>query len=214
MAGFGNEGERTGDALPTFQSHQTEQAKPQQGSPADAPQPPVFPEGHSWQERSHDAFVAGFRNAIQQEQQALGDLAKYHSPIKIIDAAFSQQVQYLFSDDQADKRRGEFFAPIKHAWEIIAYAHYGTGSVNTGNLDRHYAALALNAQYQRAKALNKPHPEVIRLADPLQIKILDAAAEAADIPHRKGLAAFEIPEPLRGYEERLWKANDMEQRRR
>ena len=207
MAGFGPEGERSGESLPA--QHKTlEPIEPEQGRPADVAVAPGTGHEQRWQERSHEELVAGFRRAIRQEQEALGELAKYHSPVTIIDSALSREVQHLFSDNPAEKRRGEFFAPIKSAWEIIAYAHFGKGSVNTGDLERHYAGLALDGQYQRAKALNQPHPELIRLTDPLQIKILDAAAEAVDIPHRKGQADFTIPAHVRGLEARLWKAYD------
>jgi hypothetical protein len=209
-----HEGGRPRGELSPYQGNTSKQAETQQGRPADTPLAPFLREQQGRGERSHDERVKSFRNAILQEKRALGDLAKYHSPVKIIDAALSKQVQYIFSDDKAEKQRGEFFAPIKHAWEVIAYEHYGKGSVNSGNLERHYAGLALSTQYQRARARNKPHPEIIRLSDPLQIQILDAAAEAADIPHRKGQAAFEIPDYLRMYEQRLRKANAEWERRR
>ena len=208
MAGFGPEGERSGESLPAFQRKTPEPIEPQRGRPADGSWAPGVGHEQRWQERSHEELVAGFRRAIRQEQQALGELAKYHSPVTIIDSAFSREVQYLFSDNPAEIRRGEFFAPIKSAWEIIAYDHYGQGSLNTGDLERHYAGLALDGQYQRAKVLNHPHPELIRLTDPLQMKILDAAAEAVDIPHRKGQADFIIPAHVRGLEARLWQAYD------
>lgn len=164
-------------------------------------------------ERSHAELVAAFQNAIRQEQQALGDLAKYHSPVKIVDAAFSKQVQYIFSDNKEDKQRGEFFSKILHAWEVIAFEYFGKGSVNSGDLDRHYAGLDLCAQYQRAKALNKPHPEIITLTDPLQVRMIDAAAEAVGIPHQRGQISFEIPQKHWDYEARLHQANEERRRR-
>jgi hypothetical protein len=164
-------------------------------------------------ERSHAELVAAFQNAIRREQQALGDIAKYHSPVKIVDAAFCSQVQYIFSDNKEDKQRGEFFSNILHAWEVIAFEYFGKGSVNSGDLDRHIAGIVLCAQYQRAKALNKPHPEIITLTDPLQVRMIDAAAEATGIPHQRGQTSFEIPQKLWDYEARVNQANEERRRR-
>src|SRR5688572_11637802 len=92
---------------------------------------PSGQEQQSWQDRPHAELVSAFRGLIQKEQQALGDRAKYHSPVMIINAAFSKQVQYIFSDDKVDKQRGTYFAQILHAWQVIAYEHYGKGSVTS-----------------------------------------------------------------------------------
>ena len=69
MAGIGPEGEPSRDALPAFQGKRSEQADPQQGRPADALQPPVFQEGQSWQDRSHEELVMAFRQAIWQKNE-------------------------------------------------------------------------------------------------------------------------------------------------
>jgi hypothetical protein len=183
------------------------------GSPADTPLAPLLRERRSGGERSHEELVAAFEHAIQHERQALGELAKYHSPVKILDAEFRKQVQYIFSDNKEDKQRGEFFAQILHAWEVLAYEHYGKESVNSGDLDRHYAGLDLDTQYKRAKDRKAPHPEIITLTDPLQVRIMDAAAEAVGIPHHRGQTTFGIPEKLWDYEARVHQANE-EQRRR
>jgi hypothetical protein len=174
---------------------------------------PSGQEQQGWQDRPHAELVEAFRSTIQHEQQALGDLAKYHSPVKIIDAAFSKQVQYIFSDNKEDQQRGGFFAQILHAWQVIAYEHYGKGSVSSGDLDRHFASLDLCTQYQRAKARNAPQPEILTLTDPLQVRIIDAAAEAVDIPHQRGQTSFEIPQKLWDYEARLHQANEERRRR-
>jgi hypothetical protein len=170
-------------------------------------------EQQSWQDRPHAELVSAFRGLIQKEQQALGDRAKYHSPVMIINAAFLQQVQYIFSNDKADKQRGAYFAQILHAWQVIAYEHYGKGSVTSGDLDRHLAGLDLCTQYQRAKARIAPRPEIITLEDPLQVRIIDAAAEAVDIPHQRGQTSFEIPQQLWDYEAQLHQAEEERRRR-
>jgi hypothetical protein len=46
----------------------------------------------------------------------------------------------------------------------------------------------------------------------MQVKILDALAEAADIPHQRGQSEVAIPEHIRDYTEELIK-HDEERRR-
>jgi hypothetical protein len=174
---------------------------------------PPGQEQRGWHDRPHAELVSAFRGLIQKEHQELGDRAKYFSSATILNNAFSQQVQYIFSDDKGEKQRGAYFAQILHAWQVIAYEHYGEGSVNSGDLDRHYAGLDLDTQYNRAKLRNSPHPETITLTDSLQVRIIDAAAEAAGIPHQRGQTAFEIPEKLRDYEAQVHQANEERRRR-
>ena len=57
--------------------------------------------------------------------------------------------------------------------------------------------ISLNT-YTRQRPWHEPRPEIIKL-DPQQVKILDALAEAADIPHQRGQAEIEIPEHIRDY---------------
>ena len=63
-------------------------------------------------------------------------------------------------------------------------------SITSGGPD-HLAEDQINARWnlsikhRNAKGLQDPNPELIRL-DPQQVKILDALAEAADIPHQRG----------------------------
>ena len=70
--------------------------------------------------------------------------------------------------------------------------------------------------YKRAKERHEPRPEIITL-DPLQVKILDALAEAADVPHQRGQAEIEIPQYIKEYEDRgfdAWVRAEIEKRRR
>ena len=103
------------------------------------------------------------------------------------------------SPDPLDKQRAAFFLPIKDAWDIIAYDRYiMEGFREPDHLERDHAGHSLSGRYQRAVALGEPRPELIKL-DLLQTRILDALAEAADVPHQRGQAAIEIPERLRYY---------------
>jgi hypothetical protein len=70
-------------------------------------------------------------------------------------------------------------------------------------------------RYLNAKHNKEPRPELIKL-DPQQVKILDALADAAGIPHQRGQTEITIPEhsrhgaedSLREYEERLRAEDD------
>ena len=103
------------------------------------------------------------------------------------------------SPDPLDKQRAAFYRPIKDAWDVIAYEHYKFERTGEPcHIERDHAGQFLSGRFQRAVALGEPRPELIRL-DPLQARILDALAEAADIPHQRGQAAIEIPERFRYY---------------
>ena len=83
------------------------------------------------------------------------------------------------------RAKAEFFLPLERAWCAIAYEHYRyryRGQEYEDSIPRHYAADDLSCQYQRAVAIGEPRPACIKL-NPQQVKILDALAEAADIPH-------------------------------
>jgi hypothetical protein len=165
-------------------------------------------EQQSWQDRPHAELVSAFRGLIQKEQQALGDRARFFSPTEIIRNAFSEQVQYIFSNDKADKQRGAYFGQILDAWDVITHDQYDK---NEHSMVKHFAALNLDTKYNRAKSRHTPRPEIIMLEDPLQIRIIDAAAEAVGIPHQRGQTAFAIPQQLWDYEAQL--ANEERRRR-
>jgi hypothetical protein len=101
--------------------------------------------------------------------------------------------------DPSHTPRVNFFAQLKDAWDSIAYEHYRWKSPRGNEYGEPYAQSDLCLTYIRAKERQEPRPEMIKL-DPLQVKILDALAEAADIPHQRGQAEIEIPEKLRPYD--------------
>ena len=106
---------------------------------------------------------------------------------------FIQQPEYLTKDNQLAHERGLFYKKIEAAWDAIAYDHYIFRDGVVDSVKRYSAANDLSATYQRAKAMGESRPEIIKL-DPLQAQILDALAEAADIPHQRGQNEIEIPE--------------------
>jgi hypothetical protein len=102
-----------------------EQAAPNAEGAGKARLAPPGQEQQAWHDRPHAELVSAFRGLIQKEHHALGDRAKYFSPTIIIRNAFSEQVQYILSDDKEEKQRGAFFGHILDAWDVIAYEHYG-----------------------------------------------------------------------------------------
>jgi len=121
----------------------------------------------------------------------------------MIKGELGKQASLHMSPDPLDKQRAAFFWQIEKAWDVIAYEHYRwEGIGEPDHVERHHAGLMLSDTYERAKARHEIRPEFIKL-DPQQVKILDALAEAADVPHQRGQAEIEIPEHLREYEQRL-----------
>jgi hypothetical protein len=160
-----------------------------------------------WSEASHEQLVGVFRGLIQQERQkiqqkiqATGAEHSYYPAAIVRDQLDIQEVD-RFSDDPLRKQRGKFFQQIRNAWDVLAYEHYRHeqplnphGEPDPPDFYHQYEARnALAFSYNIARERNEPSPEIIQL-DPLQVKILDALAEAADIPHHRGQTAIEIPE--------------------
>jgi len=71
---------------------------------------------------------------------------------------------------------------------VIAYDRFDAGIQRLAGID-------LSWTYQGREKDNEPQPEIIRLSEP-QVKILDALAEASDIPHKKGQKEIKIPREL------------------
>ncbi len=205
MAG-GVEGESPREGV--LPGNRPEHASPDAQGAGDLQRVPPGQEQQGWHDRPHAELVDAFRGLIRKEHLALGDRARFFPPIKIIHDALLHQVQYIFSDDRADKQRGAYFGQILDAWDVIAYEHY-----DEELSEKHHAGLNLDTKYHRAKARNTPHPEIITLEDSLQVRIIDAAAEAAGIPHQRGQTAFAIPQKLWDYRAHVHQANEERRRR-
>jgi hypothetical protein len=151
-------------------------------------------------------LVRAFRGLIWKERQALlneGRKTGLFPPAIIINNAFRDQTSLWMSPDPMVQQRAAFFRPIQDAWYAIAYEHFRYEPdkyAPTGEpaLEQQFAGETLSFRYQRAHVLREPRPEIIKL-DPQQGKILDALAEAANIPHQRGQTEIEIPENLRYY---------------
>ena len=162
-------------------------------------------EEQGWANRPHEDLVMAFRGLIREQMQypekfGYGPNATRY-PALIIRRALGEQTKLHMSPEPLDKQRAAFYRPIEDAWDAIAYEHYRyryEGLEYQDSLPRDFAGDALSFRYQRAQALREARPELIKL-DFQQVRILDALAEAADIPHQLGQAAIEIPERLRYY---------------
>jgi hypothetical protein len=204
MAGFGPEGERPRDAFPISQHKRPEQAEPQQARPAASPLAHGSQEQWSWQERPHEELVAAFRQAIRLKFQEVGERAKYFTPAKLIRYELEELERWrrLSGVTVEQQQRAEAIGPIYDAWLVITYAHHGKGypvisadgkEVNyTGFIERARTGSILSCRYRETGQ------STIRLSEP-QRRILEALAEAADIPYQKGQTEIEIPEKLREY---------------
>jgi hypothetical protein len=136
------------------------------------------------QERSHAELVVAFRLTIRHRQMELGEHAKSHPPATIIRELILNHASETLRQT-GDKQRAKAYSTMLDAWNVIAYEHYGKWSIAQAS-----AYSELNDHYHRT---GQP---VITLSEP-QMRLLDALAEAADIPHRKGQTEITIPESLR-----------------
>lgn len=175
-----------------------ERAGPQQGSPTNAPLAPFLQERQSGGERSHAELVAAFRTAVRHKQREWQERGEDVSPAQIIDFELFQQAQFRYIRQEGEyahyKQLGEFYFPILKAWNVIAFDHYGKESEKSVAGYKNAAGSNLSEHYKQTGHTT------VRLSEP-QMQILDALAEAADIPHQKEQTEINIPEKLRNSED-------------
>jgi len=151
-------------------------------------------EEQGWAHRPHEDLVRAFRGLIWQRSQRYGELANRFPPSTIVrDALTVQERQANMAPREKEKH--EFFQGIRHAWDVIAWQHY---QWQPGELSGEQvgARWDLSVRHFAAKRQQDPNPELIRL-NPHQVRILDALAKAANVPHQRGQAEIESPEHLR-----------------
>jgi hypothetical protein len=151
---------------------------------------------HSWYDRPHDQLVQAFRSYIASERAKLDTefMLETWTPEAIIEARLERETAYTTFQDK--KRRGDFFRPIEQSWRLLTFDRRHES-------DQHRMAWEASIEYEGRKRRREPHPEIIELTDPLQVRILDALAEAVGMPRRRGQTELEIPEHIRGYAQRL-----------
>jgi hypothetical protein len=131
---------------------------------------------------SHEQLVAGFRAYISHVQ-ALDQEYQSHLPpqqrtILSPEAAIRRKLDWEASSPEPGK--WENFEPLRNAWDVLNYERYQPGSDY-----EHLAGNSVYGLYQSRLSEKAPNPEVIRLTDPVQVQMIDALTEAADIPHER-----------------------------
>jgi hypothetical protein len=193
-------------------------AEEYQGIPPDENRPHdnARREGQRRANRPHEELVRAFRGLIRERQQEIVNWGGW-PPAMIIRGALKEQASLHMSPDPLVKQRAQFYGQIQKAWDVIAYEQYEWGyhwSDHDPLYSAYEAGFTLFDTYKRARDRQEPRPEFIKL-DPQQAKILDALAEAADVPHQRGQTEIEIPEHLRehkgNYED--WLRSEKERRR-
>lgn len=144
-------------------------------------------EQRGWQDIPHDALVSTFKSLIRQKEQEKGRYKGFFPPENIIRTQL--HIQYM----SGDNHKTRFFYTLLCAWDALAFDRYDPNDANE-------AADSLN-RYSYTPNTHEIRQSVI-LSDPLQVKIINALADATGIPRHKGLTEIEIPERLRG--ENYW----------
>src|SRR5215510_13562182 len=102
---------------------------------------------------------------------------------------------YTISESALQCQLGDRLFSVRSAWDALAYDRYEPGSREEG--------LAGSVLQAYSGATREP---TIKLTHPMQVRVLDAFAEAAGVPHERGQAEIEIPEKLRNYNRYLMSA--------
>lgn len=147
--------------------------------------------GETW---THENLVQAFRSRIKEQQDEAANVSwvgkRYQegdffppelAPVKAIRGVLDWYA------DSGNEQRAESVHNLRNAWDALAYEQYRPGSRIEG-----LAGSGLQAYY------GDTHEPTIKLSS-LQTQIIDAMAEAAAVPHKKGQTEIEIPEKLRHY---------------
>lgn len=164
----------------TQQINTQEQVRTHNKSSADIPGvPKIGAEQQGWWGRPHEEMVRSFQNYVQERmQRSQGEF----TPAEVIVAWIS------LHGHPRNRREADFYSQLSLAWDALAFDHYIPGS-----REDFRAGDTLYKLYKYAKI------EAIKLADPLQIRVLDVLTEAVGIPHQKGQYEIKIPEKLKDY---------------
>jgi hypothetical protein len=139
----------------------------------------------------HEQLVATFRSLIREHQDTYAKLHSIgenpHEPEVLSPETAVRGVLDWYAGS-ANTEMGEHMFTVRSAWDALSYDRYEPGSREEG-----LAGSVLQAYYG---ATREPS---IKLTHPMQVKVLDALAEAAGVPHQRGQTEIEIPEKLRNY---------------
>jgi hypothetical protein len=177
----GKEGERQGPLIMQNDIRGQEPGNRREDT-ADTQPIPLMGEGLARSGMSHEELVEGFKGFIKHWQARLyQDHGMHFSPLQIIRNRLGMYQRLGNDPTQA------IVTPVAMAWNVLAYAHFEPGTAGESGIGKE-----LEMYYQ---ATREP---TIKLSK-TQVSVVDALAEAVDIPHQKGQAEIEIPEKLRNY---------------
>ena len=141
----------------------------------------------NWYDKPHDELVKAFRGYVEKQTKTNKGLLGFSPPpAELLHKKLANE--FL----SGAKRRADFFFPIAKAYDIIAYDQFEPGS-----MAEMQAGDGLWIAYQPSQ--EKEGVPAIRLPDPLQVKILDALADASDVPHKSGQELIPIPPMFYNY---------------
>jgi hypothetical protein len=141
----------------------------------------------SWSHTSHQERVEAVRAKLQERllrrkaEFPKGD--ERYFPVEEVQFMVKNQMDTMVCDRQ------EFWEPVLHAWDALAYQHYQPGSYS-----EYDAGYRLSRCYDDLK-----NPKIT--LSPAQISILDTLSDAVGIQRRLGERDIDIPEKLRAYEQ-------------
>lgn len=136
--------------------------------------------GQNWFDRPHEELVNALREFILEGVR----LRKgYILPEEIV------RMKLWWERISPNEEKSGFFFPLLHAWDAVAYDRYEPGTHTD-----HEAGAGLSFWFHDIRG-----GAIIKLGNPLQVRLLDALTEAVGIPHQKGLTEIKIPEKLGHY---------------
>jgi hypothetical protein len=139
----------------------------------------------------HEQLVQSFRGLIRDHQALYQQIHSFgenpHEPDAISSETAVRGVLDWYAGS-VNKETGEHMFTVRSAWDALSYDRYEPGSREEG-----LAGSVLQTYYG---ATREP---TIKLTHPMQVRVLDALAEAAGVPHQRGQTEIEIPEKLRNY---------------
>jgi hypothetical protein len=134
-----------------------------------------------WYNKPYEALVADLKRYISQQQQLhKGDT----SPEQII------RNRLALESRSPIKENSGFFRTLRLAYNVLSYARAEPGSAEEREI---------GFDVDWASNVGPEPLQAVKLTDPVQVRALDAFAEATGIPHKRGQTEIPIPDKLKDY---------------
>jgi hypothetical protein len=161
-------------------------------------------EGNKWYEQDipHEQLVATIRELLaqDQEQTKVGNLKREEGrkfllhPFWRLHFHLSRAEMNSPTKTKGDivylSPKGAYFRTLQNAWDAISYDHYPEGSEEKRQVGLGFQVYLAQEGYRGER------PPVV-LDDNRQIAVLDAMAEAVNIPHQRGQRVIPLPASIR-----------------